>query len=271
MNGPKAADCEHHFEVRIRGGEPLSVRVCTFCRTPDWADLREQLDILYGGNTAALTRAFGGGRIAHVIAYNLNAHGHAIQRVRYMTDEQLLAVPGIGETSLARIRDAFPSLDVQPNLDALDESATGDEWTGPLVPPAPTDAIKASEKAAGEDHDRWAVLEPRLLDCGFCYEEQGEEVHPHPECPIGSRSTPIAPAVEISNAISSRADELPEKPTVFAGGLDSRLLIGGIFYAVSDAHPVVLDPFGPGTPGGLLTLTLVCDRITVDGKEVGDV
>ncbi|MFE2485998.1 hypothetical protein ACFXGR_22410 [Streptomyces mirabilis] len=26
---------------------------------------------------------------------------------------------------------------------------------------------------------------PRLLDCGWCYEENGEEVHPHPECPIG--------------------------------------------------------------------------------------
>jgi hypothetical protein len=25
----------------------------------------------------------------------------------------------------------------------------------------------------------------RPLSCGFCYEEQGEEVHPHPECPIG--------------------------------------------------------------------------------------
>lgn len=23
----------------------------------------------------------------------------------------------------------------------------------------------------------------RLLDCGMCYEEGGEEVHPHPECP----------------------------------------------------------------------------------------
>lgn len=31
----------------------------------------------------------------------------------------------------------------------------------------------------------------RLLDCGWCYEEQGEEVHPHPECPIGR---PVAPA-----------------------------------------------------------------------------
>lgn len=25
----------------------------------------------------------------------------------------------------------------------------------------------------------------RPLSCGFCYEEHGEEVHPHPECPIG--------------------------------------------------------------------------------------
>jgi hypothetical protein len=24
---------------------------------------------------------------------------------------------------------------------------------------------------------------PRLLDCGTCYEEWGEKVHPHPECP----------------------------------------------------------------------------------------
>lgn len=30
---------------------------------------------------------------------------------------------------------------------------------------------------------------PRLLSCGLCYEENGEEVHPHPECPITS-STP---------------------------------------------------------------------------------
>lgn len=28
-------------------------------------------------------------------------------------------------------------------------------------------------------------VEPRLLDCGWCYEEWGEEVHPHPECRHG--------------------------------------------------------------------------------------
>ena len=36
----------------------------------------------------------------------------------------------------------------------------------------------------------------RLLSCGFCFEEQGEEVHPHPECPIGQVAVPggVAPA-----------------------------------------------------------------------------
>lgn len=30
---------------------------------------------------------------------------------------------------------------------------------------------------------------PRPLDCGFCFEENGEEIHPHPECPKGGPST----------------------------------------------------------------------------------
>jgi hypothetical protein len=29
----------------------------------------------------------------------------------------------------------------------------------------------------------------RLLSCGLCYEEWGEEVHPHPDCPIGNAAT----------------------------------------------------------------------------------
>jgi len=35
--------CDHHYEHQIRGGEPLTVSVCQFCRMPDWADLREQV------------------------------------------------------------------------------------------------------------------------------------------------------------------------------------------------------------------------------------
>ena len=38
----------------------------------------------------------------------------------------------------------------------------------------------------------------RLLDCGFCYEEQGEEVHPHPECPISQVAAPAAVSVAVA-------------------------------------------------------------------------
>jgi hypothetical protein len=39
-------DCEHHYEYRILGGHPLSVGLCTLCRTPDWNDLKRQADEL---------------------------------------------------------------------------------------------------------------------------------------------------------------------------------------------------------------------------------
>jgi hypothetical protein len=42
-----ADDCQHHYETRILGGHPITVRACVFCRAPDWADLYEQADILF--------------------------------------------------------------------------------------------------------------------------------------------------------------------------------------------------------------------------------
>ncbi|MFD7868029.1 hypothetical protein [Streptomyces sp. NPDC059783] len=42
-----ASVCDHAYEIRILGGHPLSVRICTLCRTPDWADLYEQADALF--------------------------------------------------------------------------------------------------------------------------------------------------------------------------------------------------------------------------------
>ncbi|MFJ6540558.1 hypothetical protein ACIQMP_07920 [Streptomyces sp. NPDC091385] len=42
-----------------------------------------------------------------------------------------------------------------------------------------------------------AYRPPRLLACGRCYEEAGEEVHPHPECPINH---PDAAAEQIQAA-----------------------------------------------------------------------
>ena len=44
---PNAFSCDHHYATHIRGGEPLEVRICTLCRTPDWTDLARQTDELY--------------------------------------------------------------------------------------------------------------------------------------------------------------------------------------------------------------------------------
>jgi hypothetical protein len=37
-------DCEHYYSTHMRGGEPLSVRICSLCGEVDWADLREQVE-----------------------------------------------------------------------------------------------------------------------------------------------------------------------------------------------------------------------------------
>jgi hypothetical protein len=40
----------------------------------------------------------------------------------------------------------------------------------------------------GEEAD---ANQARLLSCGFCREENGEETHPHPECPIGTTASAL--------------------------------------------------------------------------------
>lgn len=48
MSEPMAADdCEHHYETRLLGGHPITVRACIFCRQPGWKDLAEQASELY--------------------------------------------------------------------------------------------------------------------------------------------------------------------------------------------------------------------------------
>ncbi|MEV5619370.1 hypothetical protein [Streptomyces bacillaris] len=81
------------------GGHVTCARID--CPNPSAAD-----DMLHGGEEA-LVHALGGGRTANVIAHNLTAHGHSLADVRRMTDDELRAVPGIGDTSLATIRRAF--------------------------------------------------------------------------------------------------------------------------------------------------------------------
>ncbi|GHA95281.1 hypothetical protein GCM10010330_56790 [Streptomyces tendae] len=55
--------------------------------------------------------------------------------------------------------------------------------------PGTKGALAELERRAAANVD----LPARLLACGFCYEEQGEEVHPHPECPVGG----VAPADQV--------------------------------------------------------------------------
>ncbi|MGC5534206.1 hypothetical protein [Streptomyces sp. SR-10] len=97
------------------GGHVTCARIG--CPNPCAAD-----ELLHGGEEA-LVHALGGDRTARVIAYNLHCHGHSLADVRRMTDEEFRAVPGIGHTSLRRIRRALPE---QPpsGLMAAQRSAT---------------------------------------------------------------------------------------------------------------------------------------------------
>ncbi|MGW2170378.1 hypothetical protein ACWC1C_07580 [Streptomyces sp. NPDC001705] len=51
-----------------------------------------------------LAAALGGDRTASVIAHTLHLYGRTLADVQAMTDEELLAIPGLGATSLATIR-----------------------------------------------------------------------------------------------------------------------------------------------------------------------
>ncbi|MFL3869208.1 hypothetical protein LT966_21655 [Streptomyces griseobrunneus] len=49
MTEPQAAKftCDHSYVTRILGGHPISVRICTLCHTPDWADLYREAETLF--------------------------------------------------------------------------------------------------------------------------------------------------------------------------------------------------------------------------------
>ncbi|MCQ1575363.1 hypothetical protein [Streptomyces parvus] len=82
------------------GGHVTCARID--CLNPCAAD-----ELLHGGEEA-LAQALGGDRTARIIAYNLHCHGHSLADVRRMTDKEFLGVPGIGHTSLRRIRRVLP-------------------------------------------------------------------------------------------------------------------------------------------------------------------
>lgn len=93
------------------GGHVTCARI--ECPNPCAAD-----DMLRGGETA-LIQALGRDRTARVVAHTLTAHGLTLADVRRMTDEEFRAVPGIGDTSLATIRQVFPTQPPNRAGDAL--------------------------------------------------------------------------------------------------------------------------------------------------------
>ncbi|WP_145503124.1 hypothetical protein [Streptomyces sp. CFMR 7] len=174
------------------GGHVTCARI--ECSNPCAAD-----DMLRGGEEA-LAQALGGDRTAHIIGHNLNSHGCTLAHVRRMTDKEFLGVPGIGHTSLRRIRRAFP------------------------VPG-----------------------KPRLLDCGFCYEEQGEEVHPNPECATGRAARQQPPAVATARIhVDVTADPSTHTPRCSCGQTTRLLSVdsaGAHWHEDDPAVPVPLEAF----------------------------
>lgn len=78
---------------------------------------------------AALAAALGGNRTADVIAHTLHTYGRTLADIRTMTDEELLAIPGIGHTSLATIRSRLgPPAPAGNHLDII-AAALDDWWT----------------------------------------------------------------------------------------------------------------------------------------------
>lgn len=64
---------------------------------------------LLRGGEAAMAALLGGGRLGRILAETLAASGVTYAKLPRATDAELLAIPGIGETSLARIREVFPT------------------------------------------------------------------------------------------------------------------------------------------------------------------
>lgn len=84
----------------------------------------------------------------------------------------------------------------------------------------------------------------------------------------------ICPTVDITDARSLLVSAASRK-AVLAGGPDTSILIDGHPYAVSSDHPVTVEVQFNGDPpdgqsvGGLVTLTLIADRITIEPAPEG--
>lgn len=111
-----------------------------------------------------LVHALGGDRTAQTIAHTLTVHGHTLNAVRTMTYAELLAVPGIGGPSLARIRaalDGVPEPDAAAATEATEPAQQADAdpddppvqcWHTEPGTPCDWDVCKQPERLAAGDY-----------------------------------------------------------------------------------------------------------------------
>ncbi|MBL3664550.1 hypothetical protein JL475_00620 [Streptomyces sp. M2CJ-2] len=174
----------------------------------------------------------------------------------------------------------------------LSRLRAGEEPGGdPAVEPTPGQWIARWNQASAEERLRVAqrVLEESARAVR-CFLENHEKRLARSEPPIigttrigldvkpgfadgltSERGSKVMPSVEIAGAVSETLEGEPGQPIVFAGGVGSRLCIDGREFAVSSERPVVVDRFGDGIRGGYVTLTLIAESVTVDGREATDV
>ncbi|MFG2963556.1 hypothetical protein ACGFZS_09730 [Streptomyces sp. NPDC048288] len=91
---------------------------------------------------------------------------------------------------------------------------------------------------------------PRLLACGFCYEEQGEEVHPHPECPIGSTGSALREQLAAVLARFGDVDQYAMADAVLAEILPNTRILASLARTADADINRVIDLFGRWTQAG---------------------
>ncbi|MFF1284373.1 hypothetical protein ACFVY4_26975 [Streptomyces sp. NPDC058299] len=79
----------------------------------------------------------------------------------------------------------------------------------------------------------------RHLDCGLCHEENGEEVHPHPECPTGRTATEATGPRKCPPGVHSLFDPCPGNCTL-PDGDDSTTAPDALAAAITEAWNEVM-------------------------------
>ncbi|MEU2426956.1 hypothetical protein ABZ619_39090 [Streptomyces sp. NPDC007851] len=77
----------------------------------------------------------------------------------------------------------------------------------------------------------------RLLDCGLCYEENGQEVHPHPECTVGRPATEATGARQFPPA-DALAATIKEAWDEVLADQDATATCGAASEGIFDEHPL---------------------------------